>query len=253
MLSLWFMGAEARKQNPQEKPVIGISLDIKEGRLTVLANYVRAVEAAGGIPYLLPMSHDSASVAAVIQRTDGLIITGGEDVNPLLYGKEPIPQIGAINTERDQAEEMLFKQARRRRIPILGICRGMQLINVLMGGTLCQDIPSQWKGDGSVQHSQKVPKDVATHSILIDKTSILHDMTGCDSMAVNSFHHQCIDRQAPLLRITAKAKDGVPEAFQCDKEPNIMGVQFHPEGLFANDKACLRILQYFIRQAKTRK
>lgn len=236
------------------KPVIGISMNTQDAYVKVAENYIRAIEAAGGIPYPLPMSTDSAKVAEVVGLIDGLIITGGADVNPLLYGDEPSQEIGKTNTVRDKAETLLFTQARKRSIPILGICRGLQLINVLMGGTLCQDIPSQWKGgrhqsSAPVQHLQTSPKEVPTHTILVAKDSRLHDIMGCDSIAVNSFHHQCIKRPAPSLRITAYAKDGVPEAFQCDKEPNIQGVQFHPEGLYQKNVAFLNFFRDFVKQA----
>ncbi len=231
-----------------KKPVIGITTYVKDGMLSVSEDYVRAVEAAGGIPHLFSMSTNPAAVRSETEILDGVIISGGEDISPLRYGDQPCKEIGKVNATRDSAEVLIFQCAQKRGIPILGICRGMQLINVMLGGTLVQDIPSQWKNP--IQHRQLPAKDVATHTVDIVKGTKLWDIMKTTSVDVNSFHHQCVKDCSNQLRISAYSKDGVPEAVESIGDAKILGVQFHPEGLFGKNKVFLAIFAKFIEEAR---
>lgn len=230
------------------RPVIGITMYVRDGALRIPENYVRAVEAAGGIPHLFSMSCDPMAVRNETEIVDGVIFSGGEDISPLRYGDQPCREIGKVSAVRDSAEALIFQCAQERQVPILGICRGMQFINVMLGGTLYQDIPSQWKNP--IQHLQLPAKDVATHTVKINKGSRLWDIMKTTSVDVNSFHHQCVKDCSGQLRITAYSPDGVPEAVESVGNHRILGVQFHPEGLFEKNQVFLALFQNFIEEAR---
>ncbi len=230
------------------KPVIGITMYVKDGVLTVAESYVRAVEAAGGIPHLLSMSSTPNAVRSETEILDGVIFSGGEDISPLRYGDQPCREIGKVNAARDSAEVLIFQCAQKRGIPMLGICRGMQFINVMLGGTLVQDIPSQWKN--AIQHKQLPAKDVATHTVNIVKGTKLWNIMNTASVDVNSFHHQCVKDCAGQLRVSAYSTDGVPEALESIGDGKILGVQFHPEGLFEKNKVFLTLFAKFVEEAR---
>jgi len=234
------------------KPIIGISSTWGEGTsASVPLTYVESVIRAGGVPVVLPISHDPEILATMLDGVDGLIMTGGEDIDPLKwFGEEPIPAMGQIVPERDSFDIALIRMAVERNIPVLGICRGHQLMNVAFGGTLYQDIPSQVKGS-NVKHSQRAPRYYGTHTIVIEKNSILHKQIGVDKVAVNSFHHQAVKDIAPGFRVTARSTDGVVEAIEKIGSKRAFGVQFHPEGFTAsNIDTFLGIFQYLINEAK---
>lgn len=214
----------------QNKPVIGLSSTAGEGASTsVPLTYVESVIRAGGVPMVLPMVSDKEMLSVMLDRVDALIMTGGEDVDPLKwYGEEPVNAMGGIAPERDEFDVTLIKMAVERGLPVLGICRGLQVMNVAFGGTLYQDIPSQVSGN--VKHNQKAPRNYGTHSIRIEPGSLLRDQLGVDSVAVNSFHHQSIKDLAPGFKATAFAVDGVIEAIEMVGSNKVFGVQFHPEG-----------------------
>lgn len=254
LFSLWtilfacvFSVANAQSRQAA-KPVIGITMYVKDGTLTIPENYVRAVEAAGGIPHLFSMSCNPSAVKSETEIVDGVIFSGGEDISPLRYGSQPCREIGKICAARDSAEVLIFQCARKRNIPILGICRGMQFINVMLGGTLLQDIPTQW--NNPIQHKQLPAKDVATHTVTINKGTRLWDILKTSCVNVNSFHHQCVKDCSPQLRISAYSPDGVPEALESTGRANILGVQFHPEGLYEKDKVFLTLFEKFIELAR---
>lgn len=233
------------------KPVIGITMYVKDGALSVSESYVRAVEAAGGIPHLFSMSCNPTAVKSETEILDGVIFSGGEDISPLRYGDQPCMEIGKVNATRDSAEVLIFQCAQKRGIPILGICRGMQFINVMLGGTLIQDISSQWKNP--IQHKQLPAKDVATHTVDIVKGTKLWNILKTTSVDVNSFHHQCVKDCSSQLRVSAYSTDGVPEALESIGDAKILGVQFHPEGLFEKNKVFLTLFEKFIEEARREK
>ncbi|MDP3437187.1 MAG: gamma-glutamyl-gamma-aminobutyrate hydrolase family protein [Bacteroidales bacterium] len=234
-----------------KRPVIGISSTWGEGTSTSAPlTYVESVIRAGGVPLVLPITLDPAIMAQMLDRVDGLIMTGGEDIDPLKwFGEEPVPGMGEIVPARDSFDIALIRMAVGRGMPLLGICRGHQLLNVAFGGTLYQDIPSQVKGS-SVKHSQKAPRYYGTHTINIEKGSLLNKQIGLEKVAVNSYHHQAVKDVAPGFKVTARSVDGIVEAMEKIGSTKVFSVQFHPEGFTAsNIDTFLGIFQHLVKEA----
>ena len=211
--------------------IVGLSSKARAGEAAANSTYVNAVRMAGGVPLVIPMTTDDKQIDAILNVIDALIMTGGEDLAPLeYYGEEPHPNLGEVVPARDAFDVKLIKKAVAKGIPVLGICRGVQALNVAFGGTLYQDIPTQLP-TYSIQHSQDAPGSLGTHSITIDKNSVLYKQVGVEKIAVNSFHHQAVKDVAPGFKATAKSKDGCIEAIEMVNNPKVWGVQFHPEHL----------------------
>ena len=227
------------------KPVIGVSPSFSNGKISVSNSYLNAIERAGGVPLVLPMVADEAMADAVIARVDGLLMTGGEDIAPAYYGEEIFNSSVSINAPRDTTDMLLIAAARKRRLPVLGICRGEQAVNVFYGGSLWQDLPSQVGTE--VAHRQDEPANVGTHWVYIEKGTRLHSLLKVDSIKVNSFHHQAVKRIADGFTVNARSADGVVEGYE---SKGIICVQFHPEGFVSKgDFRFLPIFKDFIRRA----
>lgn len=236
----------------QLKPIIGISSTSGEGTSTsVPLTYVESVIRAGGVPMVLPITHDHELLNRMLDNIDALILTGGEDVDPLKwYGEEPLPALGGIAPERDSFDVALARLAVLRGLPLLGICRGHQVINVAFGGTLYQDIPSQVKGS-QVKHRQNAPGNYGTHSIRIEQNSLLFKQIGKQNIAVNSFHHEAVKDVAPGFKVTATSVDGVVEAMEKIDSDQVYSVQFHPEVFTAqNIDTFMGIFEYLVKKAQ---
>jgi len=229
------------------KPLIGVtsSYNTAEKNYTLPDSYVNAVERAGGTPILLPPTME-ADTARHLQLVDAIVLTGGVDVDPFLYGDLPIPQQGAIDPLRDAYELKLTRQALEQGKPILAICRGCQVLNVAAGGTLYQDLNVQVKG--SMKHNQQAPTWYGSHTADLKEGSRLHGVYGKEKVAVNSFHHQGIKNCAPGFTETAWANDGVVEGMEYEGKPWVVGVQWHPERMI--DGEHLKIFQAFIKAAQ---
>lgn len=206
------------------------SVDDKTGRITVNQDYLDAVCRAGALPVLLPLLADApAQWDAMIDQLDGLLLTGGADVCPETYGEEKLPLCGETAPLRDRQEFYLCRKALERHLPILAICRGHQMLNCVLGGTLYQDIAAQYKDE--LRHPcYEVPRD-QVHSVAVEKGSRLHQITGLDTLHVNSRHHQAICRLGQGLVVTARANDGLIEGVELPGPDFVVGVQWHPESL----------------------
>jgi putative glutamine amidotransferase len=189
---------------------------------------VTALENAGLIPLIVPPLSNTDAAAAVLDSVAGLVLTGGEDVDPARYGEKRHEKVRNVNAARDATEAALIEEAQARGTPVLAICRGIQILNVALGGTLVQDIPSQCETD--IDHDEDTPRDSRSHEISIEPGSLIAKAIGTDHARVNSFHHQSVKRVAEGMRVTARSPDGVIEGIEStDEDWWVMGVQWHPE------------------------
>ena len=229
-------------------PVIGITGNYNQETCTLAEGYYQSVLKAGGIPFIIPPFYETDRLGELLDRLDGIIFSGGGDINPLLLGEEPIKELHSITPERDQQELLLARLAYDRQIPMLGICKGIQVINAALGGTLYQDIHTQMEGI-RIKHSQDQDRRYPSHQVIISKGSILEKLFGTE-LAVNSFHHQACKSAAPGLKVTAMSSDGVIEAIESDEFKSIMGVQWHPETyILRNSTEMLPIFEWLISES----
>ena len=213
------------------KPMIGITCGHTSdagGRYYVNEPYVKCIEAAGGTPFLLPALKDDSDIKGLLQYVDGILLPGGVDIDPAHFGEEPLEGLGTIEPEWDRLELTIAGLALDWGMPILGICRGIQVLNVAAGGSLYQDIPSQINGQ-HLQHSQQAPRWYPTHAISITPGSLLEQALGTEQARVNSFHHQAVKIPGAGLSITAKSRDGIIEGLESHSHKFACGVQWHPE------------------------
>ena len=214
----------------------------------VFREYSRGVESAGGIPVLIPVFKDLEATRAVLDRIDGLLLTGGKDVCPRFFGEEPIVGIGEMDYERDLIEIELTREAEKLDMPILGICRGIQVISVAFGGTLYQDIYSQMPG--CLDHNQKAIKGTNTHTVRVVRGSGLFKILESETVWVNSNHHQAVKDLPPGFVTSATASDGIIEAIEKPDHPFLLGIQWHAEGTWMHDEASRRIFSALVEEAK---
>ena len=240
----------------ERRPIIGISSSVivdEVGsfagykRAYVNKDYVDAVIRAGGVPLIIPFSTDKEVIISQAQLIDGLILSGGHDISPYNYGQEPSQKIGETFPERDTYEIILLEESKKRNIPILGICRGFQLINVAAGGTLYQDL-SLIPGN-ILKHNQVSNPTLKTHKVEIKENSFISSIFGKETM-VNSFHHQVIDKVANDFIVVAKASDGVVEAIEHKTYKFLVAVQWHPEMLAVNCEKARELFSKFVEEAK---
>ncbi len=205
-------------------------------RTGVNAAYVRSVLAAGGVPIILSPLMGATYAMRALDGADGLVLTGGEDMDPAWYGAEPSPAANPPSRERDLFELALFACARQRELPILGVCRGIQVINVALGGTLFQDLPSE--RPGPVDHNAPGPRNGRSHEVRLAPGSRAAQALGGGIVSVNSFHHQAVRDLAPALVASGWTDDGLIEAVETDEgAPWVLAVQWHPEEMYAEASA----------------
>ena len=223
--------------NNRRKPVIGIlgltrktdpGLFISGEHVFTGSANVRAIQENGGVPVLSPAAAAAADVEAAVSFCDGLLFPGGEDMTPWYYDEEPLPVIGVFRPEIDDAWLKAGRYALKKRIPMLGICKGHQTLNVLMGGSLYQDLSLQ--GGEQIQHLQKLNRSYLTHHVKVEGGTRLAGLFGAGKLKTNSMHHQAVKKLGEGLTISARACDGTVEGIE-DEEGLIMGVQWHPEDL----------------------
>ncbi len=215
----------------------------------VRSTYLSALENAGVIPIVAAPLLDAGSAAALLGRSDGLVLTGGADVSPLLYGASPHPRLGAVSDTRDAWEIALVRAAAALNLPVLAICRGVQILNVALGGTLIQDLPSERPSD--INHDPETARTTRSHSVDVVAESRLGRAIGLTELDVNSVHHQAIDRVADSLRVTAVARDGVIEGAETAAASDwwCVGVQWHPEDIASEAQSPDRALFRAFAQA----
>jgi putative glutamine amidotransferase len=211
------------------RPLIGLTClhDYGELKHKVNDTYINATKKAGGVPILLPCTIDSSEILHHLSIIQGLIVCGGPDADPRYFGEEPVPGLGGVNPAMDAYEIPLLKEALNRDMPILGICRGEQLLNIAAGGTLVQHIPDYFPRP--LKHRQDAPRFYRTHNIEIHAGTLLSELLGSGPLLVNSYHHQAVREVAPGFAVSAVAPDGVIEAIESKKHTFAVGVQWHPE------------------------
>ena len=232
----------------EARPVIGITGNYNQETCTLAEGYYQSVLKAGGIPFIIPPFYETDRLGELLDRLDGIIFSGGGDINPLLLGEEPIKELHSITPERDLQELLLARLAYDRQIPMLGICKGIQIINAALGGTNYQDIHTQMEGI-RIKHSQDQDRRYPSHQVSITDGSILAKLFGTE-LAVNSFHHQACKTAAPCLTVTAISTDGVIEAVESNEFKSILGVQWHPETyILRNSTDMLPIFEWLISES----
>lgn len=238
-----------------KKPIIGITsaYEKEEGlrnyhRSIVSIDYSKAIIASGGIPIILPVTNNEDIIKSHIELLDGLILSGGADVNPLLYGEDFQEKNGIISPERDIYELLLLKYFTKTNKPILGVCRGMQILNVFFKGSLYQDL--SYCNNTKLKHTQELYPELEVHKVLLKENSYLSKVFG-PSIMTNSFHHQSIKDLGKGFEITGETSDGIIEAIESKENCFYMGVQWHPEMMIARgNKNMKKVFDLFIEKAK---
>ncbi len=236
-------------------PLIGISGSISktEKEMSIQTCYTDALMKAGALPVLLCPNMDDEMLRQCMNGLDGILLAGGKDVAPDRYGQDPIDELGEVTPLRDEFEERLVRMAAQMQMPVLGICRGIQSMNVAMGGTLWQDVPSQYRtceGVKGIAHSQTRADFYPSHRVLIEENTMLMQLIGRREIRVNSFHHQGVRDAAPCMRVAAHASDGLIEAIEHPGLPFFLGVQWHPERYFDRERTAMVLFDALAEAAR---
>lgn len=236
-----------------KQPVIGLTGNFNEGNCTLAEGYYASILQAGGIPFIIPPFTEQEALTGMLEQVDGLLLTGGGDLNPLYLNEEPVRELHGINARRDLQELLLARLAFDRQIPMLGICRGIQVIVAALDGTLYQDLYTQATPQGRfLKHSQDLDRGVASHTVQLNEGSVLRQIFQCESLAVNSFHHQAVKEPGPHLQVAATASDGIIEAVESSEYKSILGVQWHPECFIGNQDTCMMpLFEWFTGEARS--
>ncbi|MFD1126051.1 gamma-glutamyl-gamma-aminobutyrate hydrolase family protein [Lentilactobacillus raoultii] len=236
----------------QKQPIIGVPAESRllagAFRNSVNEPEINGIADYGGVPLMIPTRHPEL-MPYYLPLIDGLLLPGGPDVSPVLYGEEPIPGIGPTDTLLDQSEIQLVKLAVAQHIPIFGLCRGLQIINVALGGTLYQDLTTQ-KPKGLLKHHQDAPMSQGTHHVSIVAGSKLSKIFGVTSLLANSHHHESVKQLASGLKLSATASDDVVEGAESLDDDSIIAVQWHPETMYQADEVMARLFADLIERAK---
>lgn len=227
----------------KRKPVIGLTGNYGELACKLNEGYYKSIWRAGGVPVIIPPIADTDVLINTLEHIDGLLLTGGADFNPLYAGEEPSPRLGGINAERDLPELLITQLAYNRQIPMLGICRGIQTLAMALGGKVQQDISDV----AQIRHSQDADRSEPTHSVTIEPDSTLFNIYNKEKLFVNSFHHQAVCDPGERFRVTARSADGIIEAIESREYKSIIGVQWHPECMSAEDGS--PIFSWLVQQA----
>ena len=231
-----------------KRPLIGLtpSHDTKNDDICMRPTYLRALRTAGALPVVLPLEASREELVQLADTLDGFLFTGGPDVHPFCFGEETHPACGNVSPSRDHMELTLLPLVMAAGKPVLGICRGLQLINIGLGGTIYQDITAQHKTPSPVSHSQPFFYTAPAHHVKIMPDTLLARITGTDTLAVNSMHHQAVKDIAPGLVVSGAAPDGIIEALEKPDYPWLLGVQWHPEYLQEKEDTAAAIFRAFV-------
>ena len=228
------------------KPIIGVMplWDDEKESIWMLPGYMDGIVQAGGTPIIFPFSTEESVLERLAEMCDGFLFTGGHDVSPELYNEKPLDGLTLCCKKRDILESIVLGEAVRTNKPLLGICRGIQFINVKLGGTLYQDIPTQHPS--GIEHHQRAPYDVPIHNVKVMNDSPLYGLLKIECLSVNSYHHQAVKKIAPGLEVMAVAPDGLVEALYKPGHRFLWAVQWHPEFSYKKDKSSEIIFSAFI-------
>jgi putative glutamine amidotransferase len=208
--------------------------------------YIHAIEHAGGVPILIPVLNDLSMFETLLPRLDGLLLPGGLDINPSRYGEEPHPFLGDLTLELDEMELTMTRWALDEDLPTIGICRGIQLLNVALGGTLYQDLPSQYPG--SLRHMNlNLPRNQVVHKVYVDAGSRMEQVLGTREFMANSLHHQAIKEPGKGVLISGRSEDGVAELLEAPDYRFVMAMQCHPEEIYLQEPVCARFFAAFVK------
>lgn len=232
------------------KPLIGVMPLWDEGKKSIwmLPGYLEGIQEAGGTPVIFPLTEDREELEQLCSLCNGFLITGGQDVDPAIYGETPIPQMGEICTVLDQMERQVLEYAIKEDKAVLGICRGIQYLNAMLGGSLYQDLNVQHPS--KTEHHMEPPYDRVIHQVQIIDGSPLHQLLQVTELGVNSYHHQAVKTLAPSLTVMAESEDGLVEAVYMPKKTYVWAVQWHPELSYQTDKYSRKIFESFVAACK---
>lgn len=255
----------ARYPEATRQPVIGLTGNFADGDARLCEQYYMSVVRAGGTPVIIPPVADKDVIINTLDKIDGLVLTGGGDINPLWAGEEPSPRLHGINHMRDKAELLTVRLAYNRQIPMLGICRGIQTLVTALDGEVDQDIAESFAaahgagraaaaaGHSLIKHSQDADRSEPTHTVRISRESVLYSLYKTETLAVNSIHHQAVRASGRRFSVSAKAPDGVIEAIESSEFKPFIGVQWHPEWLSESGQVLFRWLVDRAREFYTAK
>jgi microsomal dipeptidase-like Zn-dependent dipeptidase/gamma-glutamyl-gamma-aminobutyrate hydrolase PuuD len=229
------------------KPVVGITGNYGDKGCELADGYYESVLEAGGVPFVIPPFEDTEALLSVLENVDALLLSGGGDINPLFVGEEPCPALHSINAKRDKAELLLVRLAADRQIPVLGICRGIQMMAAALEGSVWQDIGTT---PNLIKHSQDLARTKASHTVTVEAGSLLEHIFGERVLQVNSFHHQAVKEPGKHFTVTARSTDGIVEAIESKEYKAMLGVQWHPECFILDGDHCMMpIFQWLVHEA----
>lgn len=236
----------------RQHPLIGITGNFGEKGCELAEGYYLSVVKAGGTPVAIPPHNDKEALVTLLETLDGILFSGGGDINPLLLGEEPLPQLHSVCPKRDVAELFLAREAFHRQIPMLGICRGIQVMAAALDGKVFQDIYVQGEG-AKIKHSQDMPRHNVSHTVTIEEGSMLQSIFGNkQTLPVNSFHHQAVSDPGPHLKVSALSPDGIIEAVESSEHKALLGIQWHPECFILNhDESMMSVFRWLVSEART--